>query len=335
MGKLLAACVVAVALWSGWWWIGATGHQKAWELWLQDRQAAGWTATRQDISVAGYPNRIDTTLTGLHLADPVSGWSWTAPIFQILSLSYRPNHVIAVWPGTQTISTADGTTEITASTMRGSLVFVPDTDLTLDRMQLELADVALEGPDWAAALASANVAFRRSDPERAPANSYDFALSAADLGLPRDMKRRFDPTNALPGTFDTAQIDLTIAYDGPWDRHAVEGRKPQPTALSVRKFDLTWGKLHFEARGRVDIDRAGYPTGNLTIQARNWRDIITLAQRAGWLTPDLASQLTSGLQLLANLSGDTRSIDIPLSFADQQTRLGPLPLGPAPRLRSD
>ena len=125
---------------------------------------------------------------------------------------------------------------------------------------------------------------------------------------------------------------MTVAYDAPWDRHAVEGRKPQPTALSVKDLRLTWGALHLEARGRMDIDDGGYPVGNLDIKARNWPEILDLAVAANLMTADLAAQIKSGLQLLARLSGDPRSIDIPLTFEARETRLGPIPLGPAPKL---
>jgi len=333
--KVLTVAGLAFALWSGWWWLGAAGHQKAWELWLADRQAAGWIAERGDITVSGYPNRIDTTLTDLRLADPESGWAWSAPVFQILSLSYKPNHVIAVWPGAQKISGPAGTADVTAETLRGSLVFVPETNLTLDRMQLEIEAMSIDAPDWSAKLDSASFATRRAAPGSAPGFAHDVALNVKNLDLPRQFKGNLDPQNVLPDVFETARVDLTIAYDAPWDRFAIEGRKPQPTALSVKDLQLTWGKLQLQARGQIDVDAAGFAVGNLTIKARNWREILDVAVAAGWLGEDMSNQIKSGLQLLATLSGDPRSIDLPLTFANRTTSLGPIPLGPAPKLTTN
>ncbi len=335
MGKLLALVTVAVALWSGWWWLGATGHEKAWDLWLADRQKAGWVAETADLKVAGYPNRIDTTITELQLADPVSGWGWSAPIFQILSLSYKPNHVIAVWPGTQKISTPTSTATVEADTLRGSLVFVPDTDLALDRMQLEISNLVITGPNRTTTLGTANLATRRSAEGTAPEYSHDIAIDVKDLRLADAIKAILDPARLLPANFETARLDMTVAYDAPWDRHAIEGRKPQPTALSIKDLDLTWGPLHLDVRGKLDIDDAGYPVGDLTVKARNWREILDLAVAAGWMPQEMSGNLKSGLQLLATLSGDARSIDIPLSFSNRRTSVGPIAIGPAPKLTTD
>lgn len=335
MVKLLTAALVALLAWSGWWWLGATAHQKGWELWLADRQDAGWVAEYADLSVSGYPNRIDTTLTDLQLADPASGWAWTAPVFQVLSLSYKPNHVIAVWPGPQTVSSPDGTAQIAGDRLRGSLVFVPETDLRLDRLQLETEGLTVTGPDWDLALAAANIAARRAPDATAPANSYDFAVDIRALSLPAITKTVLDPASILPDVFETATLNMTVAYDAAWDRHAVEGRKPQPEAISLKSLKLVWGQLSLDMRGKIDVDRAGYPVGDLTIKARNWRDILNVAVAGGLMPQSLADSLKTGLGLLAGLSGDPRSIDIPLTFADQMVSLGPIQLGPAPRLRTD
>ena len=335
MVKLLTAALVALLLWSGWWWIGATAHQKGWDLWLQDRRAAGWVAEYADLGVSGYPNRIDTTLSDLRLADPASGWAWSAPVFQILSLSYKPNHVIAVWPGSQKVSGPGGTASVEGTPLRGSLVFVPNTDLALDRLQIETENLAITGPDWTVSLAGANLAARRSVAGTAPEHSYDLAVDMRALSLPEFYKSTIDPAGILPDVFETATLNMTVDYAAPWDRHAIEGRKPQPEAISVRSLNLVWGQLSLNLRGKVDLDRDGFPTGDLTIKARNWRDILNLATAAGWMPQSLADSLKSGLGLLAGLSGDPRSIDIPLTFANRMIALGPIELGPAPRLRTD
>jgi hypothetical protein len=72
--------------------------------WLDARAAEGWIAEYESDAHRGFPNRFDTTITGLDLADPETGVAWSAPFFQILSLSYQPNHVIAVFPPTRRAS---------------------------------------------------------------------------------------------------------------------------------------------------------------------------------------------------------------------------------------
>ena len=60
--------------------------------------------------------------------------------------------------------------------------------------------------------------------------------------------------------------------------------------------------------------------------------MIAVAEASGALNPALGGALRSGLGLIARLSGDSSALEVPLDFADGTTRLGPIPLGPAPRL---
>lgn len=82
MRALLAIIILAAVAWSGFWLFQSTMRDRALSQWLAARQADGWTAEAADISVAGFPNRVDTTITDLHLADPQAGWRWDANSLQ-------------------------------------------------------------------------------------------------------------------------------------------------------------------------------------------------------------------------------------------------------------
>jgi len=332
MRIIVGVVAIAIILWSGWWYLGATAQKTALNGWLDARSAEGWVAERSDISVAGYPNRIDATVSDLMLADPRSGWAWSAPFFQVLMLSYKPNHVIAVWPETQKVSAPDGTAEISSEVMRGSVVFVPDTDLTLDRTQIELKDVAITGEDWTAALVQGNLATRKLDAETAPDFAHQFGLEATDLSVPgvtAFLKRR---AAQVPPVIERAHVDLIASFDAPWDRHAIEGVKPRLTAMRIKDIDLVWGKLRLTAEGRLTVDASGYPVGELNVQARHWREMLKVAVAAGALPRSLAQTAEDALGLVEMLSGKKDLIKVPLTFSDGLTRLGPVPIGPAPRL---
>ena len=122
MRKLLWLVLIAAFAWSAYWFIGARTSERAMIGWLEDRRAEGWQVEYSDLSLRGYPNRFDTTLTDLVLTDPETGVSWRAPFFQIFALSYQPKHLIAVWPNEQTIATPYQTISITSEKMSASLV---------------------------------------------------------------------------------------------------------------------------------------------------------------------------------------------------------------------
>ena len=101
MRLLLAVIVIAALGWSAYWVIGQRGLEQGLADWFEARRAEGWVAETSDLRVRGFPNRFDTGFSDLLLADPETGLAWEAPYFQLSALSYRPNHVIAVWPEEQ------------------------------------------------------------------------------------------------------------------------------------------------------------------------------------------------------------------------------------------
>ncbi len=50
---------------------------------VEQLRADGWQVDYADLGVAGFPNRIDTTVTGLTLADASGQNGWAAPEVQV------------------------------------------------------------------------------------------------------------------------------------------------------------------------------------------------------------------------------------------------------------
>ena len=162
MRTLLAIVILAALGWSGYWYVHATAMDRAVTGWLAERRAAGWVAEAEDVRVRGFPSRVDTIMTGLDLSDPKAGWSWQAEQFQVLSLSYQPNHVIAVLPGEQVFSTPYDTLRATSDQLRGSVIFKPTPRLELDHMTFEIGNMRIASDlGW-----SARSARRSSRPGR-------------------------------------------------------------------------------------------------------------------------------------------------------------------------
>ncbi|MDG1127521.1 MAG: DUF2125 domain-containing protein, partial [Paracoccaceae bacterium] len=147
MKRLLFLIVISAALWSGYWIYGSSTTRSAFEDWFADRRAEGWVADHAALEVQGFPNRFDVTMTEVALADPETGWAWTAPFFQILALSYKPNHVIAVWPDLQHVATPLGKFDITQAAMQASVVLWPSTDIAPDRIRLVADTLQISASD--------------------------------------------------------------------------------------------------------------------------------------------------------------------------------------------
>ena len=325
MRPLLYLILTLSFAWSGYWFVASTGTKAGLEAWFTARATEGWQAEYSDISVGGFPNRVDASFTDVALADPDTGLAWSAPFFQLLALSYRPTHVIAVWPTTHTLSTPQQNLTITSDKMQASLVVSPEASLPLERSnfasdQLTLASDA----GWSVQADAVRMAVRKIE---AATPLYDFAYQAQGVAPPRFLK-----TSVLPDRMSTMDLDMQVGFDRPWDLRALEDRRPQPTSLKIRTAAAAWGDLSFQLAADLTIDEVGSPTGEATLRLKNWRDMIALARESGQIgsvSIDTAEQV---FVLLASLSGSRDDIDVTLRFANGAVLVGIIPIGVAPKL---
>ena len=331
MRILLAVIVLTALAWSGYWFFGAQALERNLTAWLEQRAAEGWVADYADLNTAGFPNRFDTTITELELADPETGVAWSAPFFKILQLSYQPHHVIAVWPDMQTVSTPNQNIALASEDFRGSIEFVPGPALALSESTIELEALTLtSSADWTGALETGQLSLRTTP---AAVNSYDLYFAARNLTLPEGIRRMAAQSELVGDVAETLAVTATVRFTAPWDRRAIEVARPQVTHIDLDLAQGTWGELDLRFAGELEVDALGMPSGEITVKATNWREMLDLARRAEMVSPNLAQIVEGGLAMVARLAGNPDSIDAPLVFSEGRVTLaGLIPLGPAPQI---
>ncbi len=331
MRKLLWLAVIGAALWSGYWYLGARGLETGLSYWLEDRRGEGWQAEATMISTSGFPTGVETVIQDIDLVDPETGLGWSAPSFRFTAPLHAPTRVQAVWPEKQKIVTPQETIDITAGTMEGELGLVPGPSLALDTSDIQIADLGLRSnKGWTASLGSGNLTTRRLD-ERPYA--YEILFAARNLRPARRHLLELDPTGRVPKVVEEMIVSATIDFDAPWDRHAIEDRRPQPVVIDLAEVTAQWGDMQLEAAGRVTVSEDGIPDGKITVRAVNWREMVGIARRSGAIPEGLVPTVERALGGLAGLSGNRNTIDAPLSFSGGLVLFGPIPLGPAPVLK--
>ncbi|WP_424944388.1 DUF2125 domain-containing protein [Aliiroseovarius crassostreae] len=331
MRKLIVIILVLAGAWAGYWWVGAGAAERGYKAWFDARRTEGWVAEYTDLRVQGFPNRFDMVADGVALADPDTGLSWEAEQFQILTLSYKPNHLIAVWPGVQRLSTPDQKIDITSDDFKGSLVVEADPNLPLDRSSIVIKNLKMSSSaGWTSSLASANLATRQVDGQP---NTHEVHFEAKDLVPASGTIQSLGADSVLPPVFEGVTLKATLGFDAPWDRLAIERARPQPTEIDLELLSAKWGEMDLQMAGKVTVDAAGLPTGDVTVKAKNWRQMVEVAKASGALAPEFESTLVGALGLIAGLSGDPETIDVPLGFSNGYMTLGPLPIGRAPVIR--
>ncbi|MEO1239315.1 MAG: DUF2125 domain-containing protein [Pseudomonadota bacterium] len=323
--RLTIIALLATGVWGGYWVVGSIALERGLRAWVSDRQGEGWVADYTELTVRGFPNRFDTTFTDLDLADPETGLAWSLPFFQILALSYKPNHVIAVWPDTHRISTPAERLTVTSDKMQASLVVEPGTDLVLDRATLVAEVFGVSSTQgWTSGAASLSVASRQVE---GAAHSHDIAIEATDVIIADPLRAALDPLRALPGEVKTLRLLAKVSFDGPWDRFALEQARPQPTGIDITDLTALWGDLELRAAGQLDVSDTGQASGEITVKAVNWKDMLDVAVAAGVLPEATRQTAENALGLLAGLSGRADTIDAPLAIRNNLVFFGPIPLG--------
>lgn len=329
MMRLLWITLILAGGWAGYWFVGSSGAETAARAWFEARRADGWVAEYAGLRVQGFPNRFDLVLTEPELADPETGLAWTAPRLDVLALSYKPNHVIVAFADRQLLATPLGRTEIRAGDMKASVVTAPALSLPLERLALVADDLSIAAEDErGTTMESLRMGMDRVEGSAA---TYRIALSADALRPALPFRARVDPEGRLPERLDAFAARIEVTFDAPWDRFAIEEARPQPTALDLHLAEARWGDLELALAGDLTFAE-GVPEGRIVMKARNWREMLEMADTVFALPRGLRDGLERGLELAAGLAGNPRTLDVPLEFRAGRTWLGPLPIAPAPRI---
>jgi hypothetical protein len=206
----------------------------------------------------------------------------------------------------------------------------PRSDLQLQDMAVTTARWGITSPEgtlWSAEALTLSVQQDETTPEL-----YAFVANAPNFkpgGVPR---RQFRIPQDWPIAFDSLKLEALVRFDRPFDRRTIEEARPQPRRIDLPLAEAVWGSLLLRSAAALDVSEDGLLTGEWSLQARNWQDMLALAENAGTLPSQLRPQLDNILAALARGSGNPDAIDVTLTLRNGQIFLGFIPLGQAPRV---
>lgn len=228
MNRLIKIVILLALAWSAYWYVAGYVLRQGIATWFEAQEQRGWQADYSEISTSGYPLRHITTLINPALADPGTGTAWQADWLNMDSPAIWPGQQTLQFPETrQLLSHLDQTVGLYAVGMTADFHLRPGRDLVVERMALN------SGPwhvDDATGSVLAAEALTLSMQGTEQPDTYHFELMAPDF-VPGVALRRFvHESEALPESFETLDLDMTVRFDRPWDRRALEERRPQPVA---------------------------------------------------------------------------------------------------------
>jgi len=320
---------VAVVAGIGLWLVLAQATDRVIAAWLDSRANEGWVVNYDRLDTGGFPMAFETRFAHVTLADPETGWVWTAPDFTLTRPTFRPDRVRADWPNTQTIASPFERLDIQSEALWADLDVQPARGFALDASSTTMTDLQINSSlGGQTHIAAGGVHVTRVPGESA---QYDILFEATQLTPPEQVAQRLDPAGLLPAAMDLARYEARMRFDRPWDLTALEQARPQITEIDLAEMRAQWGSLLLRASGQLAVDGLGRPTGEVALRAENWREMLDIGVRAGALSPGLRNAAETTLGFVAGLSGRAEDIDATLRFEEGFVFFGPLPIGEAPR----
>lgn len=328
--RFLIRCFILISvLFCGWWALASYGVSQAISSWAEDADARGWQVETQT-SQAGFPFNIRTNVATFEVLDTATQSLIKAKGATVSARTYWPGYVDIALPETPMVfADAAQLTSLQTTDGKATLRLRPG-------FALELRAATLDATRWAMLLNQAPlisggafaVAAHQDSEIRA---RYDIALEASDL-TPGNLPRRLLSLPASwPISFDAFTAEGSVTFDAPLTADSMEGTLPQFRQITLTQALVAWGALSLNANGKLDVDANGVPTGVVNVQAKNWRNLLDLAQQAGALPSSQRGQIELVLGLLANRSGKPEDMDINIAFENGRMAVSGIPLGPAPR----
>jgi hypothetical protein len=316
---------LAVAWSLGWFWLRGEVFRRMDEA-ARSWEDSGFRVDWSDRAVYGFPFRLDLVIKGPRLRE-VSGWGLAAPRLEAEAFVFAPDHWIVVAPdGAVLQRRAGGPVAVGARVLRAS---VSETGAHPPRLSIEGLGLTFATPAGAKpfGLASAQEfhLHTRAGPKDQGA-AYVELDRAVTLGggLLSDIAAGSPVTLVGDGIFTQAG-----APAGPGFAGLLRGWSAAGGGLTVRRLTLQAGAASLDSRsGTLGIGPDGRLAGDLVVKVTGVPRVLRALVADAPLAPEAAT--TAKAVLAARAARDTATVTV--DFQAGQTTLGPVAIGPAPRV---
>lgn len=329
MRKLILLVVVASTLYGGYWFVGRAQVQAGLTEAIAEINSGTTELTYGSLKTRGFPSRFDTTVTDIAFKDPVSRIRWDAPFFQVFALSYRPNEVIAVFANEQVFTVEGARFTLFTNDMRASGKVRANSALSFVNTTVTIDNPRLRTEDGAELAMASLLAAARLTPDTT--QTYDMFMDARGIVLPDAVRRMIDPENTLPQVIQSLRFDTAVGLDTPIALNSQSTAAPRIETVTIKEIAAGWGDMSLSAIGDLTADAAGFAEGSVTLSARNWQQALDLAVAGGLLDEAVRLTYATMAAALDETPHITDTLTVTLMLSGGQMRLGPIPIGPAPR----
>ena len=277
----LGACVaggiaVAVAGYTGYWFIAAGEIEGRIDAWAERQRAQGLEIESGGTDVAGFPFRFEVSLREPRIRDTRNGWRWSAGGLRAEALAWDFGEV-TVFPdrrnSVEVLLEGDRWRTIDAEIEDGRLVVGLDEsrrfeEVSLDLTGLEVVGLWPQGPARVGSLQANGISFGGGAVDD---EALQTTIAVRDVVLPSDL------AEGLGDSLAFLDIDASVVGPIPSERgtnEAITAWRDAGGTLELTDFRVRWGPLGIESSGTIALDGAMRPIAALTADIIGYGDVI-------------------------------------------------------------
>ena len=305
MRLLLIITSLLALIWSSYWIVFSVKLKSEVSDFIKSHNSDQWLVEYSDLSIKGFPNRFDITLNKLYIRNNDLSVTWLLPYFQILSLSYKPNHLILVFPNTQTLENGNNKIIFNTTDMLASLSFMDYKFSELDQFILSIEKSELKGPKRKILNTTVlNFAVKQNKTRN---GNYHLGFRGNDIQLNLTEKNNF---NFI--------FDVEMALK---ELNGLTNKKmPKISTVDIKALNLSSPNFNINGNGKASFNDNIIKDGVLNIQAKNWGSFFNT------FFPESA-KLRMGLNLIAPVTQNDKTLHFSLKVENGNIYLGPIFIG--------
>lgn len=329
----LVAPYILVALaflgWSAGWMVLKGQMERHMDQATADLRKAGFEVACKERKVAGYPFRFYVTLTEARLREP-SGWALDMPLLKAEASAFNTKHwMIVASDGAVVTRPVAGGLRVTGKALRASFVA---TGAPLPRIAVEGVQLIFTPEPGARPFALSKA--EKLEFHLVPGGKDEAALlfridggKAAAGGLTARLAGD-KPVSVLWDSL-LSQRDALTGPDWP---QAVRHWTGAGGTMTLRKGGLTLGDTSLGmGSGSLTVGVDGRLRGSLDAQLTRGSGALLAMGETGLIEPN-GAQIAAAVVQARELTSDGKSAQATISFEAGRTTLGPVAIGPAPKV---
>lgn len=299
--------LVLTFIYCGYWMLGRMAIGRGLN---QVETSLGDSLSYAERSVTGFPSRFDATWTEPRFFH--AGARIEAPLFQLFTLSYRPDGAVAFMAAPLRIGIAGHEAVLDNADLRASLRIVPGADLTMKRATIAGEDMSLQidGRRFGTAQHML-LALRRAKDD------------TQQVDLWAELERLSSPGSS---GFSEITLDAALHLNAPL---GLRRAAPLITGADLRALRIGAGSAHVTVTGQISAGADGRFNGALHLTGQDWQAVLDRAVGLGVLEAEIA-QTWRDLGLRA---GDAETLDIPMNVRGGRVFMGLWPIASLPRVQ--